>query len=303
MTILAALIVQILHTILVFLAAPTLAGVLGWLTDRLAGREGQPILQPWRDLLRLMRKQPVLAENASAVVRVTPLLTFTLAGVCAVLVPSFSLGMALAPMADLLTIAALLALARVVLVLAVMDAGTGEGGVAATQATSLAVAAEPALLLAIVALSMLAGTGNLDLIIDARRDGIFPAGPTAELAVAALAVLAWAETEAVPIDQAFSARDLALVTAAGHLRRLVWFSLVGALAFPAGIAAANTGPIAWLAGSFAWCARLALAALVLSGVRLLMGRVPPRGLPAILGLAALLCLLAVALSLANAGPV
>jgi formate hydrogenlyase subunit 4 len=303
MSVLTSLIVLILHVILVFLAAPTLAGVLGFLTDRLAGRDGQPILQPWRDLVRLMRKQPVLAENASAVVRVAPLLTFTLAGVCAALVPSFSLGMAFTPMADLLTIAALLALVRMVLILAVMDAGTGEGGVVATQATSLAMTAEPALLLVIVALSVLAGTGNLDLIIDARRDGIFPAGPAAELAVAALAVLAWAETEAVPIDQAFSARDLALVTAAGHLRRLVWFSLVGVLTFPAGIAAANAGPIAWLVGLAAWCSRLLLAALVLAGVRLLVGCLPPRGLPAILGLTALLCLLAVALSLVNAGPI
>lgn len=303
MSVLAPLIVQILHTILVLLAAPTLAGVLGWLGSRLAGRDGQPILQPWRDLLRLLRKQPVLAENASAVVRAAPLLTFTLAGVCAALVPSFSLGMAFAPLADILTIAALLALARVVLILAVMDAGTGEGGVAATQTTSLAITAEPALLLAIVALSMLAGTGNLGLIIDARRDGIFPVGPAAELAVAALAVLAWAETEAAPLDQAFSARDLALVTAAGHLWRLVWFSLVGVLAFPVGIAAANASVFAWFVGLFAWCSRLLLAALVLAGVRLLFGRVPPRGLPAVVGLAALLCLLAVALSLVNAGPI
>ena len=302
MSLLIALLIQVVHIALVLLAAPTLAGVLGWLSDRVAGRDGAPVMQPWRDLARLLRKQPVLADNASVLVRAAPLVSLTLAALCAALVPSFSLGMALAPLADTLTIAGLLALGRVVLTLAAMDAGTGEGGLAASNATSLAVLAEPALLLGFVALSLLAGTGNLDLMIDVLRDGYRPAGPAVAVAITALAILGWAETVTRPLDRAFSARDLASVRMAEDLRRLVWFGLIATLACPAGIAAAEGGPVDWMVGLVTWGARLLLAAAAMAGLRLLIGSGHPRGVPAVLGVAALLGVLAVALTLAKMGP-
>ena len=89
----------------------------------------------------------------------------------AALVPSFARGMALAPLSDLILVAGLLALGRVAMALAGMDVGTAFGGLGASREMSFAALAEPALVVAVLSLAILAGTTNLDTIAGAFRDG------------------------------------------------------------------------------------------------------------------------------------
>ena len=121
---------------------------------RLAGRAGPSLLQPWRDLIRLLRKQAVLAESASGVTEIAPCCAERRSPCRACLVPSFTLGMALAPFADLLAIAGLLAVARCSMALSAMDAGTAPGGMAASRTMLLGCLAEPALLLVLFVLAL-----------------------------------------------------------------------------------------------------------------------------------------------------
>ena len=102
MSVVVALLAQLLHIGLMLLAAPLVVGLIRKVKARLLGRIGPPILQPWRDLARLARKQPVLAENASWVFSGAPAVAFTATLAAAALVPSFALGMTGAPLADLL---------------------------------------------------------------------------------------------------------------------------------------------------------------------------------------------------------
>ena len=142
---LVGVLIQLVHVALLLAAAPLLVGLIRRIKARLVGRAGPPLMQPYRDLLRLARKQPVLAENASVVFRAAPLASFAATAAAAALVPSFALGMATAPVADLLVIAGLLTIARVALALAAMDVGTAFGGIGASREMSFAAFAEPAL--------------------------------------------------------------------------------------------------------------------------------------------------------------
>ena len=112
MAFLSGLIAQVLHIALMCVAAPSLISIQRWMLARLAGRVGPSLLQPWWDLIRLLRKQSVLAESASEVTGIAPAVCAATAAIAACLVPSFALGMTFAPFADLLVIAGLLALAR-----------------------------------------------------------------------------------------------------------------------------------------------------------------------------------------------
>ena len=60
MNLVIGFIAQILHIALMIVAAPTLIGVIRWMQARLVGSAGPPILQPWRSLARLLRKQPII---------------------------------------------------------------------------------------------------------------------------------------------------------------------------------------------------------------------------------------------------
>src|SRR5262249_2036501 len=57
--------VQGAQMLLVLLLAPLLTGFTRKVKARLLLRRGPPLVQPYRDLVRLMRKEVVLADNAS----------------------------------------------------------------------------------------------------------------------------------------------------------------------------------------------------------------------------------------------
>ncbi|HTO82763.1 MAG TPA: NADH-quinone oxidoreductase subunit H, partial [Methylomirabilota bacterium] len=83
--------IQGMQMVLVLLLAPLLTGVVRKVKARLLLRRGPSVIQPYRDLLRLLRKEVVLAANASWLFRVTPYLIFAATWVAAALVPTFAI--------------------------------------------------------------------------------------------------------------------------------------------------------------------------------------------------------------------
>ena len=306
MRLLAAGLAQALHMALMLAAAPLLLGLLRLATARLRGAAGPPLLQPWRDLLRLARKQPVMAENASFVSTAAPAVCFAASAAAASLVPSFALGMLLAPFSDLLVLAGLLGLARAALALAALDVGTAFGGIGASRAMAGAAFAEPALLLVILVLTVLAGTSNLNAIATMLHE---EAGVRLPLALALVAVLCVGlvtnglgpagdpDLGEAALATEFSGRHLALLEWSAALRLLLWFSLIAAIWLPFGAAPPGADPLRWLVGLPAWGAKVLVLALGLAGLQAGMtkGAIIPLGLrrvPRLLGLAGLLALLA-----------
>ena len=106
------LLIQGAQMLLVLLLAPGLTGFVRKVKARLLRRQGAPIIQPYRDLARLMRKDVVLAQNASWLFRVIPYLIFATTWVAAALVPTFATGLMFSWSADLIAIIALLGSAR-----------------------------------------------------------------------------------------------------------------------------------------------------------------------------------------------
>jgi formate hydrogenlyase subunit 4 len=92
MVVISDIIVQGVQMLLALLMAPLLTGFVRKVKARLLRRQGASILQPYRDLLRLLRKEVVLADNASWLFRATPYLTFAATWVAAALVPTFATG-------------------------------------------------------------------------------------------------------------------------------------------------------------------------------------------------------------------
>lgn len=303
MTIILTLLAQILHMSIMIVAAPTVAGVSDWLDARLGGRSGPPALLPWRDLLRLSRKTPVTMDSVSVVSRLAPALGLGATLAAAALVPSFALGMALAPLGDVLVIISLLTMARLAVGLAALDSGAARPGLAAQTASARAVLAEPALMLAVVALALIGGSFNLDLIIDQQREGLLLPAAASAIALTAMLALLFAEASAstVELEQMFSGTDLALSRFTFWLRRLVWIDLIGGLFLPVGMASIENGLLAWLVGLMAWGVKLGAFILGFAMIRAMLGPIPRHSLPDLIGVAALLALLAIIMVLTSAG--
>jgi formate hydrogenlyase subunit 4 len=294
MTVLIGFIAQCLHIALIAVAAPTLTGIMAWLHARLAGRHGPPILQPWRDLARLRRKQAVIAESSSRISEFAPMACVAAMTIAASLIPSFTNGMLLSPFADLVAIAGLLALARAAQALLAMDAGAAITGIAASRTMLLGCGIDMALLLAIFAFGLAAGSTNLDQIVATQRDASSSLIP----AVAALALAGLIDAGALrrdPVALELSGTDLAFIEVSDMLRLLVWFNLLGAVCMPFGMATSDAGLAAWLLGLASWVGRTALFTLGVIILRATRERLRLPGAAGMLGVAMLLGVLAIVL--------
>src|SRR5690606_22093232 len=110
---------------------------------RLLRRTGPSLLQPYRDLARLARKEAIVAETASPLFPVYPYVTFAATWTAAALVPAFVTPLPLGWAGDFIAIVALLGTARAALALAGLDAGTSFGGIGASREVMIAALAEP----------------------------------------------------------------------------------------------------------------------------------------------------------------
>src|SRR5207342_212303 len=120
--------------------------------------------QPYRDLLRLVRKEVVLAQNASWLFRVAPYLIFSTTWVATALVPTFATGLLFSWSADLIAITALLGSARFFTALAGLDVGTSFGGIGSSREVMIACLAEPAMLMIVFTVALVAGSTQLATI-------------------------------------------------------------------------------------------------------------------------------------------
>ncbi|MGA7371821.1 MAG: NADH-quinone oxidoreductase subunit H, partial [Methyloceanibacter sp.] len=147
MAMITTLAVQAAQMLLVLGLAPLLVGFVRKVKARLLRRQGPPLIQPYRDLIRLLRKDVVLATSASWLFRAIPYLIFAATWVAAALVPTFATGLMFSWSADLIVIIALLGLARFFLALAGLDVGTSFGGIGSSREVMIASLAEPAMLM------------------------------------------------------------------------------------------------------------------------------------------------------------
>ncbi len=299
MTVFVALLAQLGHVLLMVLAAPTLAGACGTIEARLDGRSGPPVLQVWRDLLRLTRKRPIFVEGTSPVTRIAPVLCLAISGAAAALVPSFTLDMAFAPIADLVAIVALLNLIGAIRALVALDAGSAGAGLIASRGMRLALFGQPALLLAVFTLALLAGTTDLDLIVALQREGLIQPEAASALAAAALVTVVVTQDRHTA-DPERNGATLAMTQAADGFATLAWLDLIAVLFLPLGLADADAGPTLCLIGLLAWLVKLCLLTVALAGCRRIIGHRRPRMAAELLAIGGLFGLVGAVFALSSA---
>ena len=233
--------------------APVVAGITRQTRARVEGRAGAGVLQPWRDVRKLLAKRPVRAAGTSWVTTAAPVVLLVASLLLAALVPLVAgVPLPLVP-DDLFVVVSVLLLGTVALALLGLDAGSAFGGMGSSRHMTIAALVEPTVLMAVYALSIPVGSSTLSLIVTARRDDPASiASPAGVLGVVALAVVVLAETGRLPVDNPAthleltmvheamvletSARDLAWVEVASWLRLAVLIGLVGNLILPWGVA-------------------------------------------------------------------
>ncbi len=310
------LLATILHAALMFAGAPLLVGAAEKLRARLLGRRGAAVMQPYRTLLKLIAKVPVVPDNASELYQVWPFVCPAAIAAAALLTPGFCFGMAGAGQSDFITFIGLLGIGRAATVLAGLETGFGFGGAGAGRAVLFSLFGEAALLLVVLTLALLGHGVTLDGIGMGLRRGHSGAPISLGLALLAVLAVALAENGRAPADDPagrqelamvqnalpleYSGRFLALFEYAAMLRLAVWLSLIGALFLPFGMADAGM-VLTWPLGLLSWLIKLAGFAGALVLFEIFVGRVRIFQVPAVLAGATLLGFLAVVFLLVSRG--
>ncbi len=266
--------------LLVLMLAPLLTGWVRWVKARLLRRRGPSPLQPYRDLVKLSRKEVVLAESASWLFRIAPYLIFAALWVAASLVPTFAGGLPFSWTADLIAIVALLGTARFFLALAGLDVGTSFGGIGSSREMMIASLAEPAMLMMVFTLSLLAGTTELSAVARFMLTADVGLRVSLALALLALVIVAIAENARIPVDNPathleltmvheamvleYSGRHLALIELSSSLKLVLYLSLVACIFAPWGMASAGAGSAAYGYAAVIYVAKLALGGVLLA---------------------------------------
>ena len=211
MVLIRDLAVQGAQMLLVLLLAPLLTGFVRKVKARLVRRRGPPIFQPYRDLLRLMRKDVVLAHNASWLFRVAPYTILATTWVAAAVVPTFATGLMFSWTADLIAIIALLGTARFCLALAGLDVGTSFGGIGSSREMMIASLAEPAMIAIVFTLALIAGSTQLSTIVAFMNSPEVGLRVSLGLALIALVMVAIAENARIPVDNPATHLELTMV--------------------------------------------------------------------------------------------
>ena len=308
MALILDLAVQGLQMLLVLLLAPLLTGFVRKVKARLLRRQGPPLIQPYRDLARLLRKEVVLADNASWLFRVSPYLIFAATWVAASLVPTFRTGLMFSWSADLIAIIALLGSARFFLALAGLDVGTSFGGIGSSREVMIASLAEPAMIMIVFTVALIAGSTQLSTMATFLVSSQVGLRVSLGLALIALIMVAIAENARIPVDNPathleltmvheamvleYSGRHLALIELSASLKLLLYVSLIACLFAPWGLMPPD-GAIELLAiGVVAYIAKLAAGGFLLALFETSIAKMRVFRVPEFMGAALMLGLLA-----------
>jgi formate hydrogenlyase subunit 4 len=306
MDLIAALVLQGVQMLLVLALAPLLLGFTRTVKARLLRRRGPPLVQPYHDLRKLIRKEAVLAENASWLFRSGPYMIFAATWVAAALVPTFATGLVFSWVGDLIAIIALVGSARFFLALTGMDIGTSFGGIGSSREMLFASLAEPAMIMIVFTVALVAGSTQLSFIAAHMQDNV-SLRVSLGMALIALVIVAVAENARIPVDNPathleltmvheamvleYSGRHLAMIELAAAMKLLLYVSLIACIFVPWGLAPAGSAPSVYALGAAAYVAKLLTGGFLLVLFETSIAKMRVFRVPQFLGVALMLGLL------------
>ena len=297
-----------IHLALVVLLAPLITGFNRLLKARVQTRRGPSLVQPYRDLFKLLRKGMVIPETASWIFTATPFVLFVTTVLASLLIPTISARAPLSLYGGALAVVYLLALGRFFLALAGLDTGSSFGGLGSSREMTISSIAEPALMLAVFTVAIGAGSTNLSTVAQSALGQSWRfLAPSQMLAFAALFTVLIAETGRIPVDNPathleltmiheamileYSGPYLALIEWAASIKQLVLMTILVNVFFPFGLSVDWT-PSAVLLSLALFIFKLLLLSVVVAVVEVSNAKMRLFRVPELLAIAFVLSALA-----------
>jgi formate hydrogenlyase subunit 4 len=308
LTVLQAVALTLAQALILLTVSPAVVGLIRKVKARLQCRQGASVFQPYADLAKLFRKHPVVSTSTSWIFTATPYIVFASTLTAGLLVPVFVSQIPLNFAGNIIALVYLFALGTFFLILAGLDAGSTFGGMGSSRESVVASLTEPAMIMAIFAIALTAGSTNLSTIVHktALLESITTDPSPRLMALVALFIVALAETGRVPVDNPathleltmiheamaleYSGRYLALIEWASGIKLLVFLSLLANVFAPWGIATSLT-PAGLGVGLSVYLVKVAGLAALIGAIECMFAKLRLFRVTDLLGVAFILALL------------
>ena len=287
--------------------APLLMGWVNQCRAWLQNRRAPPLTMPFRTLHKLFWKESVVANGSTAMFRTAPYVVFGCMLLACMIIPTLSTNLPLAPAADAIALVGVFALARLFISLAAMDIGTAFGTLGARREMLVGFLAEPAFLMVLFTLSLIASSTSLATIVGSLANREAAILPSLAFAGVAFTMVSLAENARIPVDNPsthleltmiheallleYSGRHLALMEWAASLKLFAYSCAGLALFLPWGVAEAND-QVALLFALPVLAAKLAVGGFLLALIETILAKMRIFRVPEFLATAFLLGVLA-----------
>lgn len=238
-----------LQFIIIIIFSPLIQGIIRKFKAGLQGRVGAGILQPYYDIIRLLKKEMVLSTVTSWIFKITPYIVFISTIVAAMMVPVITTKSSFSIMGDVIALIYIFALGKFFVALAALDAGTAFGGEGSSREMIVSILVEPMIMLCIFTVAITADSTNIARIADPHS---FVFTPSHVLALSAFMIAIVADTGRIPVDNPdthleltmihegmlleYSGKYLALMEWSYYMKQMLLFTLAVDMFFPVGIA-------------------------------------------------------------------
>lgn len=242
------MIMKLLNLIILLFVPFLMMGIIKKTKAFWGGRKGAPILQPWYDFVKLMKKDYVISNTTSAVFKIAPVFAIATALFAGAFVPLASGSVLINVPAGLIIFAYTLGLGKFMSLISAMDTGSSFEGMGASREACFTSIVEPAFFILVASIMAISGNFTFDslsmIMQNAGSYGIL----ITVFAVVVLFLMILIEGSRVPVDDPAthleltmihevmildnSGSDLALFTWANGIKMLLISSLIANMVIP-----------------------------------------------------------------------
>jgi len=211
--------IQVLQDLTIVVFAPLLSGAISHIEARLQGRRGPRILQPYYDLVKLMRKETLVPEDAGWVFVVGPMVAFMCYLIVPLLIPVLTtFPLPLGYMGDILGGGFILALAGFSVAVAAAETNAPYAQLGSSRAMTFGALIEPSILFVTFVVALITTTDLPYFEAAAARASVAQiVAPAHLLIVVAFFLVVLNDTGRIPVETHAGTLELGMIDEARTL--------------------------------------------------------------------------------------
>lgn len=242
----------ILAILMIFVASLFFSGIIARTQSLASGRKGPGLLQPLKDMLRLLKKGSVFSTTTSIIFQIAPSIYFA-ALIAAVLVIPFDTHRGLVSFnGDFIFFAYALSMGKFMMIIAALDTGSSFEGMGANREVLYSLLTEPVFFILLATFAMMTGHYSFHGIYSEIDFNSNLAGLIGLLAGYLLVQIAMIENSRMPVDDPkthleltmihevmvldYSGVDLAIIQYATSLKFAIYGALIANFFIPPALA-------------------------------------------------------------------